>query len=63
MADVVFVAVICAFFALCVVYIRWCDRIVGPDEFTVDTTVDATAPDTYGAIATLNPSPSGEVLV
>ena len=34
MADVIFVAVICAFFALCVVYIRWCDRIIGPDEFS-----------------------------
>ena len=31
MADVIFVAVICAFFALCVVYVRWCDRIIGPD--------------------------------
>lgn len=34
MADVIFVAVLCAFFALCVVYIRWCDRIIGPDQFT-----------------------------
>ncbi len=33
MADVIFVADICAFFALCVVYIRWCDRIIGTDEF------------------------------
>ena len=31
MADVIFVAVICAFFALCVAYVRWCDRIIGPD--------------------------------
>ena len=34
MADVIFVAVVCAFFALCVVYIRWCDRIIGPDDAT-----------------------------
>jgi hypothetical protein len=59
MADVVFVAVICAFFALCVVYIRWCDRIVGGDEFTID----AAAPDSSGAIATLDATPSSEVLV
>ena len=32
MADIIFVAVICAFFALCVVYIRWCDRIIGSDD-------------------------------
>ena len=31
MADVIFVAVICAFFALCVVYVRWCDRIIGAE--------------------------------
>ena len=32
MADVIYVGVICAFFALCVVYIRWCDRIIGHDD-------------------------------
>jgi hypothetical protein len=31
MADVIFVAVLCVFFALCVVYVGWCDRIIGPD--------------------------------
>ena len=31
MGDVIFVAVIGAFFALCVVYVRWCDRIIGFD--------------------------------
>ena len=43
MADVIFVAVICAFFALCVVYVRWCDRIIGPD--VTSSTVDAGEPD------------------
>lgn len=32
MADVVFVALIGAFFASCVSYIGWCDRIVGADD-------------------------------
>ena len=32
MADIVLVAVIVAFTALCVAYISWCDRIMGPDE-------------------------------
>ena len=31
MRDVVVLAVIAAFFALCVAYIWWCDRIIGPD--------------------------------
>ena len=43
MADIIFVTVICAFFALCVVYIRWCDRIIGSDDSIV--TVDAALPD------------------
>ena len=32
MADVVFVAIALAFFAVCVLYVRWCDVIIGPDE-------------------------------
>jgi hypothetical protein len=31
MRDVVVLAVIAAFFALCVAYVWWCDRIIGPD--------------------------------
>jgi len=44
-ADVIFVAVIGAFFALCIVYIRWCDRIIGGDDVTV--AVDVTPPDEH----------------
>jgi len=36
MADLVFVAVIIAFFVLSALYVIWCDRIVGPDEFAAD---------------------------
>jgi hypothetical protein len=32
MADLVLVAVIVAFTGLCVAYISWCDRIIGPDD-------------------------------
>jgi hypothetical protein len=28
MADIVFVAIALAFFALCASYVRWCDRII-----------------------------------
>lgn len=34
MADLVFVAATLAFFALCVLYVNWCDRIIGGDNFT-----------------------------
>jgi hypothetical protein len=33
MADIIFVALALAFFAVCVLYVQWCDRIIGPDEF------------------------------
>ena len=34
MADVIFVAVIVAFFGLAVAYVKACERIVGPDTET-----------------------------
>ena len=40
MADIVFVAITLAFFALCVLYIRWCDIIMGPDEIARGTDAD-----------------------
>lgn len=61
MADAIFVAVICAFFALCVVYIRWCDRIIGPDEFVAPADDDSTtAPDT--TVSTMTSVGSGVAL-
>ncbi len=32
MSDVAFVAVLLAFFALATLFVRGCDRIIGPDE-------------------------------
>jgi hypothetical protein len=40
-ADVLFLAILCAFFALCVVFVHACERIIGPDleaEATIDVT-------------------------
>jgi hypothetical protein len=40
-SDVIFLATIVAFFALCAVYIRACDRIIGPDtEFELGSDAD-----------------------
>jgi len=36
MADLLFVAVIVAFFALCLLLVRACDRIIGPDDAQLD---------------------------
>ena len=31
MRDLIVLAVVAAFFALCLAYVWWCDRIIGPD--------------------------------
>jgi hypothetical protein len=31
MRDVVMVLLIAAFFGVCIAYVWWCDRIIGPD--------------------------------
>jgi len=38
---VIFVAVVSAFFALCIGYIRWCDQIIGADRPDLDVTESA----------------------
>ena len=43
MADIVFIAIALAFFALCALYVRWCDRIIGPDVFVAETLLGARA--------------------
>lgn len=45
MYDVIFLATIVAFFALCVAYIHACDRIIGPDaEFELGSEADVVEP-------------------
>ncbi|HEY6532126.1 MAG TPA: hypothetical protein VIY72_07470 [Acidimicrobiales bacterium] len=39
MADLLFVAVILAFFAVCLLFVKACDRIVGPDDGQLDDDV------------------------
>ncbi len=43
MRDVVVLVVTVAFFALCVSYVRWCDRIIGRDPSPVDETAEASS--------------------
>ncbi len=40
MADVLFVAVVVAFFALAALFVVACDRIVGPDELPTSAGLD-----------------------
>ena len=41
MSDVIFIAATIAFFAICALYVHWCDEIIGPDDFR--STSDATS--------------------
>ncbi len=33
MSDVIFVVATILFFAICALYVYWCDKIIGPDDF------------------------------
>ena len=34
MSDVIFIAVTIVFFAICAVYVHWCDTIIGTDDLS-----------------------------
>ena len=53
MGDLIFVAVVVAFFAVTVAYVRGCERIVGRDEAAgTPGSVDAEADDAATALET-----------
>ena len=41
-SDFIFIAATIVFFAICVLYVKWCDTIIGPDNFDA---FDADTPD------------------
>lgn len=54
MGDAIFVVATIVFFLICVAYVNWCDRIIGPDEFGDNAesgSDDATATSTATATA------------
>jgi hypothetical protein len=40
-SDIIFLGVAMAFFALCAMYVRWCDHIIGSDASAQTVTDDA----------------------
>ena len=42
MSDFIFIAATFVFFAICALYVHWCDKIIGPDDFP--TAVPAAVP-------------------
>jgi hypothetical protein len=48
-SDVIFIAVLLAFFVLCTLYVQLCDRMIGSDELAMatkgdDSSVDGESP-------------------
>jgi hypothetical protein len=33
MSDFVFITATIVFYAICALYVHWCDKIIGPDDF------------------------------
>ncbi len=49
MSDFIFIAATLVFFAICALYVSWCDKIIGPDTFPAatdasDQPVEGTSP-------------------
>jgi hypothetical protein len=44
-SDVIFIAVLLAFFVLCTLYVQLCDRMIGSDELAMATKGDDSAVD------------------
>ena len=49
MGDVVFVAVLVAFFMLAIVFVRACERIIGPDLEAGASATDTAEPERHAA--------------
>lgn len=56
MSDVIFIAVLLAFFLVCTLYVQLCDRMIGSDELAMaakgdDSSVDGESPTLLAAVA------------
>jgi hypothetical protein len=59
MGDLVFLALVVAFFALTVAYVKGCERIVGPDTPLTDEDAEATRDDAVVTAASVGGPVSG----
>ncbi len=56
MSDAIFILATVVFFAICALYVHWCDKIIGPDEFAaadgeLDETPDEATPMLLSAVS------------
>jgi hypothetical protein len=49
MADVIYLLLIAAFFAIATAFVKACEAIIGPDELAAPATVETTEPETRAA--------------
>jgi hypothetical protein len=49
MADVIYLLVVAAFFALAALFVKACEIIIGPDEAAVPAAADETEPEAMAA--------------
>jgi hypothetical protein len=59
MRDVLMLLLIAAFFALCVAYVWWCDRIIGPDPDDLDSVSPHTSSNAFAVTQTEDVSRGG----
>ena len=58
MSDVIFIAATIVFFAICALYVHWCDKVIGPDDFHSARDENNEALDDAGAPVLLAPASS-----
>ncbi|MCU1394376.1 MAG: hypothetical protein JWM34_2804 [Ilumatobacteraceae bacterium] len=62
MGDAIFVLATLVFFGICVAYVNWCDRIIGPDDFGPgDAEADLAAAGMSATSTAKNPTDNTEV--
>jgi hypothetical protein len=61
MSDVIFIAATIVFFAVCALYVHWCDKIIGPDDFPATGDAAQGALDAAAPVLVAGVSPTGEV--
>lgn len=49
MADVLMIAMVLGFFAVCIAYVSWCGRIIGPDDEVLDAPAAGSDTEANGA--------------
>ena len=45
MSDFIFIAATLVFFVICALYVQWCDKIIGPDDFESQADSRTESPD------------------